>query len=104
LKVAVTETLELRVTVQVPVPEHPPLQPENTEPLAAAAVRVTLVPLEKLAAHVPLQLIPAGLLLTVPPPVPDLVTPSVKLVDVGTVAHDSLENGEVPAALNESTL
>jgi len=103
--VAVTDVLALRFTVHAPLPEHPPpLQPENTEPLAAAAVRVTLVPLEKLAEQVLPQLIPAGVLLTVPPPVPDLATVRVKLVDVGTMAHDSLENEDVPAELNASTL
>ena len=74
LNVAVTVTSELSVTVQIPAPVHPPpLQPENTEPLAATAVRATLVSLAKLAEHVLPQLIPVGPLVTVPVPVPFLV-------------------------------
>lgn len=46
VKVAVTVVSALIVTVQVPVPLHPPpLQPEKTEPLAAVAVKVTELPL-----------------------------------------------------------
>ena len=46
LKVAVTDRAALMVTVQVE-PETPlhPLQPAKVEPLAGAAVRVTLEPL-----------------------------------------------------------
>jgi len=79
LNVAVTDLAAFIVTVQVPVPEHPPpLQPANTEPLAALAVRVTEVPLLNDAEQVLPQLIPAGLLVTVPLPAPDLFTVRVK--------------------------
>jgi len=62
---------------QVPVPEHPPpLQPVKIEPVAAAAVRTTAELKE--AEQVKLQLMPSGLLVTVPLPVPLLVTVSVK--------------------------
>src|SRR5439155_19544212 len=75
VKVAVTVVAAETVTVQVLVPEHPPpLQPVKVEPAAGAAVRVTAVPLEKLAAQVAPQLMPAGLLVTVPVPVPALET------------------------------
>ena len=44
-KVAVTEVLAVRVTVQVAVPLHPPpLQPLKVEPVAGVAVSVTVVP------------------------------------------------------------
>jgi hypothetical protein len=47
LKVAVTVSAALIVNVQLLVPEQPaPDQPANVEPEAAAAVKVTLVPLE----------------------------------------------------------
>jgi phage tail protein X len=79
LKVAVTVVAAVNVTTQVPVPVHPPpLHPANVEPSAGLAVSVTCVPLAKLAEHVDPQLIPDGLLVTVPDPVPALVTVSVK--------------------------
>ncbi len=44
VNVAVTLRPRLMVTVHVPVPVQAPLQPVKVEPVAAAAVRVTLVP------------------------------------------------------------
>jgi hypothetical protein len=45
-KLAVTDVFAFMVSVQDgDMPEHAPLQPTKAEPLAAAAVRVTLVPL-----------------------------------------------------------
>ena len=51
------------------MPLHAPPYPENWKPEPAVAVRVTEVPDGKLAVHVVGQLIPAGLLVTVPVPV-----------------------------------
>ncbi len=65
------------VRVQVPVPEHPPLQPENVEPLLGTAARVTDVPVLNPNEQVTPQLIPAGVLVTVPEPVPLGVTVKV---------------------------
>ena len=52
---------------------HPPLHPPN-EPPTGVALRVTVVPLAKLALHAPCwvleQLIPPGELVTVPEPLP----------------------------------
>src|SRR5437667_6387822 len=80
VNVAVTVVAAESVTVQAPVPEQPPpLQPLKVEPAAGAAVRVTAVPLAKLAAQVAPQVIPAGELVTVPLPVPALLTMSAKL-------------------------
>jgi len=65
-KVAVTEVLDFMVTAQVgDVPEHPPDHPVKVEPAAGLAVRATTVPA--------LKLVPVGLLLTVPVPVPDML-------------------------------
>jgi hypothetical protein len=73
-KLAVTLIAWEATSTQVPVPEHGASQPVKVEPVAATAVRVTCVPLSKLAVHVAPQLIPAGALVTVPVPVPALVT------------------------------
>src|SRR6058998_602398 len=103
VKVAVTVVAALRVTVQAPGPEQPPpLQPLKVEPAAGAAVSVTAVPLAKLAAQVAPQVMPAGLLVTVPAPVPALETVSVKVcrvkVAVTVVAPESVTvQGPVPA-------
>ena len=44
LKVAVTDWLEFMVTLQDPLPEHGPPQPQNNDPAVGVAVRVTDVP------------------------------------------------------------
>src|SRR5262245_50368600 len=78
-KVAVTELAALIVTVQVPVPEHPPPdQPVNVPPAAGAAVRVTTVPLLNNAEQVAPQLTPAGALVIVPAPAPARLTVRAK--------------------------
>src|SRR5207249_11056562 len=83
VNVAVTVVAALRVTVQAPGPEQPPpLQPLKVEPAAGAAVSVTAVPLVKLAAQVAPQVMPAGLLVTVPAPVPALETVRAKVCGV----------------------
>src|SRR5580704_4005986 len=76
LKVAVTALAAVMVTLQVPIPEQAPLQPAKVDPVAAVAVRVTTVPLLKLALQVLGQVMPAGLLLTEPAPVPASVRDS----------------------------
>lgn len=73
-KVAVTALAPSMVTVQAPVPEHGPLHPTKVDPFAAAAFKVTLVALAKEAEQVAPQLIPAGLDVTEPEPVPARVT------------------------------
>jgi len=67
------------VTVQVPVPPHPPpLQAENVEPLSAPAERVTELFRSNVVEQELPQVIPDGLLVTVPSPDPALVTVRVK--------------------------
>jgi LEA14-like dessication related protein len=75
LKVAPIVVFEFTVTVQVDdVPEHAPDQPENVEPEAGEAVRVTVVPeVTEIRQAVP-QEMPSGELVTVPEPVPVLAT------------------------------
>lgn len=74
--VGVTEALACSVRLHFPIPEHAPDHPAKVEPDSGVAVNTTAVPLGKLAVHVCGQLIPAGVLVTVPWPVPALVTVS----------------------------
>ncbi len=74
MKPAVTFCAFVMLNVQVRVPLQAPLQPLKVEPVAAVAVRVTGVPLSKLELQVLPQLIPAGVLVTLPLPFPLLVT------------------------------
>jgi hypothetical protein len=76
VNVAVTAAFPVKVTLQVLVPVQAPDQPANVELLFGAAVSVSMVPLVKLALQVAPQLIPAGLLVIVPAPVPALWTVS----------------------------
>jgi len=73
LKVAVTAAVAATEHV-VAVPVHAPLQPTNPNPVAGAAVRVTCETFVNVPEHVPGQLIPVGLLVTVPVPAPARVT------------------------------
>src|SRR5438552_11066458 len=73
-KVAMTARAALIVTLQVPVPVQLPLQPVKVAPAAGAGVRVTTVPVVRAVEQVAPQEIPADELVTVPLPVPDLVT------------------------------
>lgn len=79
LNVAVTLRACVIDTVQVPVPEHAPLQPAKLEPLVAEAVRVTEAPAAKLALQVLPQLMPPVFEVTVPEPLPAFATLSAKL-------------------------
>jgi hypothetical protein len=63
--------------VHPPVPEQSPDQPEKTEPLAAAAESVTIVPVAYACEHVAPQLMPAGFELTVPEPLPEVAAVNV---------------------------
>jgi hypothetical protein len=77
LKVAVTCWLAPSVRLQVGLlPLQPPVHPVKEEFAAAVSVSVTWVPLAKLVLQVGAQLIPPGLLATVPLPPPASVTVS----------------------------
>lgn len=99
LKVAVTAAFALNVTAHVLVPVHAPLHPPKDEPEAAVAVRVTAMPEAKLAVHVVPQLIPAGLLVTVPLPLPARVTVKVGCVGGGGVAANVAVTVELAVSL-----
>src|SRR6185436_9577254 len=66
--VAVAVTGAVTATVQLPVPEQAPLQPRNVFPASGTAARVTFVPNGYCAEQLPLQLMPAGVLVMRPPP------------------------------------
>ena len=73
VKLAVTMRAALVGIVQVgALPVQAPPQPAKVEPVVGVAVRVTLAPLAKLATQAAPQLMPAGLLATVPRPTPVL--------------------------------
>jgi hypothetical protein len=78
--VAVTDLALVIAILHAPVPEQDPAQPRKVDPAAGAAVRETEAPLRKLPEHVGPQLIPAGELVTVPLPLPVLLTLSRYLV------------------------
>jgi len=62
------------LTLQLPVPVQAPPQPAKVESLAGLAVSVTPVPLLYSSEQSVPQVMPAGLLVTVPLPFPGLVT------------------------------
>src|SRR6266511_1974950 len=97
-KVAVAAWLALMVSVHVPVPEQSPLQPAKLEPEAAVAVRMTEVPSAKACEQVLPQSIPAGLLVTMPAPLPAFATVSVLSVSKVAVTSWSalIETVQVP--------
>ena len=66
--------LSVTDTVTVPEPVQSPLQPAKVDPAAGVGVRVTVVPEAKAAEQMVPQLIPAGEEVTVPEPVPLVVT------------------------------
>jgi hypothetical protein len=76
LNFAPTEVAAFMVTLHVVVPLQPPDHPPNDALVAGAAVSVTTVPAGNVATQVVPQLIPEGLLVMLPPPVPEVVTVS----------------------------
>jgi hypothetical protein len=80
MKVALTDWAEFMVTEQAPVPVQAPPQPANTEAAeVGVAVSATTVPWRYVSLQVAPQLIAPGELVTVPEPVPVLLTERVKV-------------------------
>jgi hypothetical protein len=75
-KLAVTAALPFIVHAQVAVPLHAPPQPMKVEPEAGVAVSVTGLPTGIIALQLLPHEMPAGALVTVPAPVPAVVTES----------------------------
>jgi hypothetical protein len=97
----VTAVLAAIVRLQFVKPVQAPDHPANVLPEAAVDVNTTAAPLEKLAVQVPGQLIPAGLLVTVPPPVPALTTVSwiPPLLDPTVTFADAVAVPPLPVAV-----
>src|SRR5580704_8049062 len=68
-KIALTDSAAFIATMQLPKPLQAPLQVLKLQPLAGAAVNVTCDPPVNVPLHVDGQLMPVGLLVTVPLPV-----------------------------------
>jgi hypothetical protein len=100
---AVTEVLLARFTVQMLVPlQPPPDHPVNVNPAAGVAVSVTEVPALNNALHTEPQLIPAGLLMTVPLPESTTVSdgdPDITVNKAVTEALSSKLNMQGPVPL-----
>src|SRR5436305_1158628 len=73
LNTAVAALSAVRLRLQGAIPEQSPCQPANTNPGSAVALRTTLVPSAKLALQVGPQLMPDGVLMTLPDPVMETV-------------------------------
>ena len=82
LAVAVLLVLDDRVMLQSAVPVQPPLQPMNVKPVSGLARSVTAVPATKLNEQLVPQLIPEGVLVTVPLPVLETERLTVSRVNV----------------------
>jgi hypothetical protein len=72
-KFAVTLVLDEKVMLQAAVPLQPPVQPPNVNPASGMAFKVTVVPALKLKRQMVPQLIPVGVLVTLPLPVFEIV-------------------------------
>jgi hypothetical protein len=85
VNVAVTEVLPFMVRTHGAVPvQPPPDQPANDEPVDGDAVSVTPVPAGYTSVQSAPQLIPAGVLVIVPVPVPFFITVKVAWLNVAT--------------------
>jgi hypothetical protein len=73
---------------QAPVPEQAPLHPAKVDPAFAVSVKVTGVPLVKFALHVTGQLMPVGVLVIEPEPLPDKLTNSGKVTALNVAVTD----------------
>lgn len=74
------------VNTQAPVPPQAPVQPIKVALPLATAAKVTTVPMGKLALQPTPQLMPLGEEVTVPPPVPAVVTLNIATVVLSKAA------------------
>ncbi|HVI07520.1 MAG TPA: hypothetical protein VND65_04420, partial [Candidatus Binatia bacterium] len=71
-----TELEAVKVRLQALVPVQPPDHPPKEFGVVGVSLKLTVAPEVNVALHVPGQLMPAGLLVTVPEPVPARFTVS----------------------------
>ena len=98
MNVAVTDVAAFKLTLHLAVPLHAPDHFANVEPDLGVAVSVTAVPVVNVALHVDVQLMPAGLLATVPAPPPACATVSL------TVAAEPKADETVSASAKQLSL
>ena len=104
LKVAVTDwPPPFAISVHAPAPVQAPLHPLNVEPGAGAALKLTEAPLLKFALHVVPQLIPGGLLVTVPEPAPARVTVIDAFEGAGELPAEEAPPPQPDARIPQST-
>jgi len=106
---ALTDIADVIVTTHAPVPVQAPPQPAKLEPFVGVAVSVTRLPESKTASQneeLELQLMPGGELVTVPVPVPPIVTTSKKITGGAPLAASPGEGGAATAmvAIAENTI
>jgi hypothetical protein len=82
---------------------HGPLQPAKVEPFAGVAVNVTTWPLLNDEKQVVPQLIPSGLLVTVPDPVPPSPTSKVKVLAAALLMAASIPVFMLPAVTDTAS-
>lgn len=102
---AVTDSSAFKVSVQVSLPLHAPPQFTKYEFGFAVVVSVTWVPAVNVAVQVLPQLIPDGVLLTVPLPLPANVIVSVAMVELNVAVIDVfafIVTVHVPVPLHEA--
>ena len=102
MRTAVTVIGTFPTKLHGPVPLQPPDQPLKTDPDDGVAVRVTSFAVGKVDEQVVPQSTPAGLLVTVPAPVPALVKVSVKPPPEG-LPQAVLEKSDVSAPETANT-
>ena len=95
--VAPTRVASLIETLHVPVPLHAPSQPVKFDPVLAAAVSVTALPDACVITRSQAQVIPVGVLVTVPARGPLVVTISAgSAAGAGVAALDAADSSPIP--------
>ncbi len=95
---ASTDVDAFTVSAQAPMPEQAPVHPTKTEPASGVAERLTALPAVTFVEQEAPQAMPAGVDVTVPEPVPDLVTVTGWVTTVTDLMQFPGESVTVPGA------